>query len=66
MGSSASRITDENKLEEYTELTYLKKAEIQYIWKHFYSMDPDQVRRNSTCSLPVTRLEKFLPQLTTG
>jgi len=29
MGSSASRITDENKLEEYTELTYLKKAEIQ-------------------------------------
>jgi hypothetical protein len=29
MGSSASRTIDENMLEEYTELTYLKKAEIQ-------------------------------------
>jgi hypothetical protein len=29
MGRSASRIIDENTLEEYTELTYLKKAEIQ-------------------------------------
>jgi hypothetical protein len=29
MGSSASRTIDEDKLEEYTELTYLKKAEIQ-------------------------------------
>jgi hypothetical protein len=29
MGSSASHMIDENVLEEYTELTYLKKAEIQ-------------------------------------
>jgi hypothetical protein len=29
MGSSASHAIGENLLEEYTELTYLKKAEIQ-------------------------------------
>jgi hypothetical protein len=29
MGSSVSCTIDENTLEEYTELTYLKKAEIQ-------------------------------------
>jgi hypothetical protein len=29
MGSSASRTIDENVLDEYTKLTYLKKAEIQ-------------------------------------
>ena len=29
MGSSASHAIDENTLEEYTQLTYLKKAEIQ-------------------------------------
>jgi len=29
MGSSASHTDIENMLEEYTELTYLKKAEIQ-------------------------------------
>lgn len=29
MGSSASRPIDENMLEEYTNLTYLNKAEIQ-------------------------------------
>jgi hypothetical protein len=30
MGSSVSHTIDENTLEEYTKLTYLKKAEIQW------------------------------------
>ncbi|GFG36548.1 hypothetical protein Cfor_06170 [Coptotermes formosanus] len=64
MGSSASHAIGENLLEEYTELTYLKKAEIQYIWKRFYAMDPDQVSRNPACLLPVYLLEEYLlPQL---
>jgi hypothetical protein len=29
MGSNATHMIDENKLEEYVKLTYLKKAEIQ-------------------------------------
>jgi len=63
MGSSASHTIDEDTLEEYTKLTYLKKAEIQYIWKHFCALDPDRVRRNPACCLHVSLLEDFLPQL---
>ncbi|XP_023721305.1 calcium and integrin-binding family member 2 [Cryptotermes secundus] len=63
MGSNATHMIDENQLEEYVKLSYLKKAEIQHIWKHFYAMDPDRVSRNYWCYLPVTYLEELLPQL---
>ncbi|KAJ9584092.1 hypothetical protein L9F63_021564 [Diploptera punctata] len=64
MGSKSSRLLlEDEEVEEYVQLTYLKRTEILHLWDQFYSMDSDQVSRNKHCCLPVTYLEDFLPEL---
>ncbi|XP_069681880.1 calcium and integrin-binding protein 1-like [Periplaneta americana] len=63
MGSGTSQALPEDQVQEYVDLTYLEKAEIQHIWKCFYAMDPGHVSINCNCCLPVAHLEEFLPQL---
>ncbi|PSN41347.1 Calcium and integrin-binding protein 1 [Blattella germanica] len=64
MGSKASHVLEEELLEEFTQLTYLNRSEIIHMWNCFYAMDPDQVKRDNHCYLPVVFLEELLPQLT--
>ncbi|XP_043278731.1 calcium and integrin-binding protein 1-like [Venturia canescens] len=61
-GSNVSTMTPE-MLEEYSQLTYLNKAEIVYIFRSFETLGPKELQENLHCRFPIERILQIIPQL---